>query len=256
MTLTAEGATLLDFTNRMVREIKDLELNLKAGSSNLVGKLNIGLYESIAIYFWPGFFKEFCKAHPHLDLRLGTARSKVLMEKLNQQEFDIIVTIEPKPSRRVSVIPLYSDVFRFYGSKETFKKLSSSLKSSRRSDAGQINLDDVPFITFPTALSHNGETLEESLEKLGFKGAKFHDVESFEAAKEICAAGIGIGVLPTRVARSAVESKKLFQIALPGFDAEGFAKHQICMATLNESRSSRHVNAVMSALSHYLSEKS
>lgn len=81
---------------------------------------------------------------------------------------------------------------------------------------------------------HN-TTLEEHLRKNEYRLQKEFHFDSFTTVKRMALRGLGIALLPTRLAQEEITSRHLISVQAVGFPRDGFAPHSVC-ATLAANR--------------------
>tara|TARA_R110002072_G_scaffold534_6_gene3991 strand:+ start:167970 stop:168836 length:867 start_codon:yes stop_codon:yes gene_type:complete len=182
---TREGEKLYREGKKILEDIDKLEFSLLSSQTDLSGSITIGTYDSISRYFFPDFIKYLNSLHPELRVNLCTGRSKNLMKMLRNGELDLVVYVGESSSKKLKSEVVYEDCFNFY-------------------NAGNINnsfLDTL--IYFPEAL---GESSIADIKK-GFRS--FHKCENLETVVSLSLAGLGVGLLPQKVAREYVLTAKL-----------------------------------------------
>ncbi|MCO4793537.1 MAG: LysR family transcriptional regulator [Bacteriovoracaceae bacterium] len=182
---TQEGEKLYKEGKKILEDIDKLEFSIQATRINLSGNITIGTYDSISRYFFPDFLKYIKSLHPQLRVNLCTGRSKNLVRMLKDQKLDLAVYVGESKSKYMNSKIVYGDCFNFYN--------AINFESSF--------LDTL--IYFPDAL---GDTPVDQL-KRGFKS--FHQCENLETVVSLSVAGLGVGLLPQRVAREYVLAAKL-----------------------------------------------
>ncbi|MDQ3233529.1 MAG: substrate-binding domain-containing protein, partial [Pseudobdellovibrionaceae bacterium] len=87
-----------------------------------------------------------------------------------------------------------------------------------------------PLILFPGALSTNRMKLEETLWDHGFEPRSSFELNSFEAVREIALQGLGIAVMPMRLARPCVAQGTLRPVVVSGIPETGIGLHSVCVS--------------------------
>lgn len=215
MKLTLEGEILYEYGHKLFASLTDIEQKLTSPEDPFSSSLRIGTYDSIGIYFWPKFLQNFLIRHPQLDIELTTGRSHEIQQKLEAGSLDLAMIIDPKMSSNIEIINLRSDSFKLY-------QASSSKKVFK-------NINEATVIAMPSA-SAGVQSVKELLAPHGFGGRKVFTTSSLESAKELTLHGLGIGLLPKMVAKSAVESGKLKEVRLKSFPSSGIGFHKVCLA--------------------------
>jgi DNA-binding transcriptional LysR family regulator len=217
--LTPAGTALLEFNSRIGVELGRVEHRLRTGAhegkKGLSGSIFVGSYGSHAIRMWPHFIRELTRKHPNISISLKTdCGGEKMLEMLRSSELDLTITISPRAHPALVHQPIYSDQFAIYGSVKHLKEKIRNLEELRK----------VPFIMVGTATYGEGQTLEQLVWKLGLLSRQMvHELDSFEAAKEFIAEGVGVGILPRWVANPAMESKKIREIKIPDLGSPDLA---------------------------------
>lgn len=189
--LTKDGQELYQSASSIIQQINETERLIKFGKSILEGNIHVGAYDSIARYFFPSFLKYLKKTQPKLNIHLETDRSAQIFEKLKKKELDIGVCVDHVnfKSKTIKKQIIYSDSFGFYYSPGISPQFLEQL------------------IIFPDSIElHRGE-LKSFLKKYKFRSITFSN--NLETVKSLCEEGIGVGLLPHRVAREAIFQGKL-----------------------------------------------
>ena len=234
--LTVEGDLLYNYCHQLFAQLNDIEMRLAAPDDPMAGSLRVGTYDSIAVYFWPDFLREFLPENPHLSLELTTGRSKEIQTLVEQGQLDMGLTIEPKEGANVEVLNLWKDRFMLYASKE----LTPSYES----------LEEAPLIYMPQAFGGpKPDILKDYFQdKSKSKQRVEYHTSSLESVKELTIKGIGIGLLPTRVAQQDVEAKKLKLCPFGKFPKKGIAEHNVGVVYLRQHHQSKTLQSLIKEL--------
>lgn len=228
--LNQNGHILYEFSSKFFADLKEIEFKLARESESYEGHLKLGFYESIAIYYWPHFMNIFAKKYPLIGLSLSSARSTYLLDRLTKRDLDFIVSVEPLKSKNIYSEILYEDTFQFFTCNYRIKGNAPISKS---------DLLKVPFILFSSAKVQGSMTLTEYLGRNDILPTTIYQVESFEAAAEMALQGLGVAVLPNRVAVHRL--KQLDQagqykiVKVNDLNQNEFGKHQIVASCLIEN---------------------
>jgi len=236
MKLTKEGEVLHSHCQKLFASVTDMEQELANPNDPLAGSLRIGTYDSIGIYFWPKFLKEFLVKHEKLDIELSTGRSIDMQEKLDSGSLDLVLIVDPKATQNIEVDILKKDSFKLYQTTNS-KKVYKSLK-------------DAPIIAMPTASAGNQE-IKDILHKTRLGSRKVYSTSSLESAKELIINGLGIGLLPQMVAKSSLDAKKIKEVKFKGFPSKGIGHHSIGLGYHSYRKDSELIKAVIKAIKKF-----
>ncbi|MCF3933722.1 LysR family transcriptional regulator [Acuticoccus sp. M5D2P5] len=100
MRLTEDGAAALDYAERILSLMEDLDRRL-SGDSDLKGQIRLGVPDSFAIVGLPTLVKALEDEHPSLKVALTIADSAVLGARLDEGALDVAVLSQPRPRANV-----------------------------------------------------------------------------------------------------------------------------------------------------------
>jgi len=223
--ITPAGVKLYELGKSVILNANETQLLIK--SENLVsGTVRIGTYDSISRYFFPDFLKFLQKSLPDLTITLSTGRSSVMLKNLKKGDLDIAIVVGPlRESNQIDSKYIYSDMFGFYAS----PLISQSFKQH--------------LIIFPESVTEEKKVL---LKRNKFK--HFLNCDNLETVKSLTEQGIGVGLLPHKVARDGALSGKL---KLLDKNAKDISPHDILLLNKKGSLNSA-TKLVMSELERFL----
>ena len=97
--LTKEGWVLFNYCKKLFSELAETEKELLGQTDPFDSHIRIGTYESLAVYFWPGFLAQMKKIFPNLSFEIKTDRSEGILKELSLGNIDIALVIDPKKKR-------------------------------------------------------------------------------------------------------------------------------------------------------------
>lgn len=239
--LTPAGEILYERAAKFMRELDDIQAQAKNLGNEMVGNLTVGTYESLAEYMWPEFLIKLQKIHPELNLSVKTNFNQDPWGDLTTRRIDLLVDAEPQSRAAFASWPLYKDKFSF------FVGVNSSLKELTP-DAAKT--ESIIFVQ--QAFDENRVTLEEHLEKEGYKFARQYNFDSFSTVKRLVSKGLGVGVLPQRLAKEDLKKKLIKSITVKGFSKLGFGDHSIFATVASENRKDPRIKEIIRLLKGHL----
>ena len=210
LTLTKEGALVLRSAKTILAEAASVETQLRSlRAATIPGTLRIGMYDSIAVYFFGDLISFLNEIYRHLSITLTVDTSENLARLVRSGEVDLAigVNLNGKAKSGDEFFLLFEDDYSFYAS----PRLESFGKA--------------PLIIHPLATDLEGRTVENYLNAI-LERQGVHRAFNFETIKTLTAQGQGVGVLPTQVARPLVEQRQLVPVQIPGAKSL-FGRHQI-----------------------------
>ncbi len=197
LSLTKEGVEVKAVSKSIIDLASGLEQKLKSLSSVQSPKtLKIGMYDSIAIYFGVELSEYLRQVYPSVSLELTADSSSNLQSKIAQGSIDIAIGVNfhLNIGNKTRFFLLFEDNYSTY---ITSKNLYSDVENS--------------IILHTNATDESGIATVE-LFKNELKGKRIHQVANFETLKQLVAAGLGVGILPTLVAKPLLQTGQLIPV--------------------------------------------
>ncbi|MCJ8277139.1 MAG: LysR family transcriptional regulator [Bdellovibrionales bacterium] len=225
--LTKEGNILLQHTRNILKEVNKAEFSIQSLDQNIKGSVNIGTYDSIARYFFPEFLKYLKINMPDINVFLETGKSQDILKKLSKKDVDMAVVVAPdKLNKKIKSKTIYTDTFGLY-------------KAPNMSNDFNDNL-----IYFPFPMNET----EQAMRRFGFQESISCD--NMETVKSLTEQSLGVGLLPHRVAKESVLSKKLIEFTHPKIKTNSFDPHDIIMCGAESTSLAQ--NYVMEEIERFL----
>lgn len=139
---------------------------------------------------------------------------------------DMVVDAEPRMHGNFTSWVLYEDRFNFYG--KGFSSIELTPESAK----------DLTLIYCPIAFDHSNRTILQHLEEANYFFKEKIELDSFTSVATFAKTGIGLAVLPQRLAEVHSARKELSKVSVKGFSPKGFGTHSICV-TVIESQADR-----------------
>lgn len=176
--LTDEGASVLAHSERMEEEALAFERRLAGQAQQLEGQLRVSSSDWFGVHILTPVFAEFVQQHPRVNIELIT---DARLFSLARREADLVFRIQPFDEADVVQRKAVHVAYRVYRAKGTAHPV--------RSD-GQ----GVPLITLDSAFQDfpDAAWLRKKLPKARVAFGS----NSREAQARMCAAGVGLAVLP------------------------------------------------------------
>lgn len=234
--LTPPGVVLYEFCERYFIELEDLEKRIRAPAEPYAGLIRVGTFESLAIHFWPRFIRSFSSTYRNVGFHFLSGPSTELREQLLDFDVDLTVSVEVDDHSRILVTELFRDQYAFYLSPSAGELASPTGRIMQEHVLAEVSM---PIIFVPFARSAENKTVLQYLKEAGLSGLNSrYELDSFEAVREFACTGLGISVLPTRLASRYLTEGSLVSIQVKGFASEGFGPHRVqaCIRAAEASR--------------------
>lgn len=212
--LTPAGIKLLSFSERLISEVEGIERRIRFPELNMAGTVTIGIFSSLATYLLPRFLVHIKKKHPELKVDVITLRADELAGGLTSRRCHLVVGTGKFEQKTIAQFDLYEDYFGFFEGKK--------LKDKSR---------NTPLIYVGRAKDDEGNTIASFLKDVE-EWSRF-DLEAFETVHAMVLEGLGIGVLPLKIAEREVMAGHLFPTSVSKY-GKRFGKHKCYCSVLNE----------------------
>lgn len=206
---TAEGQILYAKTKELIDLTNQIELSIKNHLHLPNGEIRIGVYDSIARYFFPDFLRTFRSSFPGIKIHLYTGRSLDLLDKLKKESVDLCLVVANSDEAAFMFEDIYEDSFSFYQ--------SPTIKSESQK------------VLIFLEVNHSGWSLDEDLKS---RFDQFIFCENLETIRSLAENGVGVAFLPTRVAREATVKGHLKEYSLERSSTLPLLPHKISLARM------------------------
>jgi DNA-binding transcriptional LysR family regulator len=217
--LTYFGKELTRFAKRYFSDLDDLYLKAQ-NKENQIEKIRIGTFSSMAMYVGPTLLN-ILNTDRKLVASITTNRSHALFESVLKRDIDIAISVQPPIHTDIKSIQLYSDKYGFFISRDT-----------KLRNLNVMALKNHSLLYMPEATGEKNKPLSQYMREFNLKFGSEFEFNSFEVIKEYCSKGLGIGILPLRVAK--FYSKQIKKISIESIVPE-FGEHSFSFSYRQDS---------------------
>lgn len=201
VTLTATGRSLAHDAEEVFSALERAEARIQGLEDRDIGKFVVGCHEPLGAYFLPPFFRKLYAEHPGLDVALWNGPSAAVRDAVigRDVDFGLVVNVSPHPD--LVLLDLFRDAVDFFvspGDEEGSAKRKRPAFGAKTRDEAHRRVRKGPLI-HAGRVSESQELLR-ALEKAHVVPEKLLSCGDFELVKALSMAGVGVGVLPRRVA--------------------------------------------------------
>jgi DNA-binding transcriptional LysR family regulator len=204
---TPHGEALLETAHRVLTDLERTSKRIVALATDDVGEVVIGCHPALGAYFLPGFLSTFLPAYPRIDLRILSAGSTQVVSAVLDGRVTFGLAVNPLPHDDLVLVDLYRDEIALfvrtrlapdaYGLAPSRTSMPPDaapevLKSQAlaRLRAGPLIHPDIPSF----------DALVERLAADDLLPPRRIPCGDLELTKALTIAGVGVGLLPRRVA--------------------------------------------------------
>jgi len=220
--LTVTGRALAHDAEEMVAIAARAERRVLGLEDAESGRFVVGCHESLGAYFLPSLLKDLFESHPGIEVAVHNGASAAVRDLTIDRGIDFGLVVNPKPHPDLVLVDLFDDAIDFFtlaAPTDASRRSGSAPKSSRDGRAvadqtlGAARTLDVAFERIRRGpVVHAGRVSESQallgeLEPRGVVPQRVLSCGDFELVKSILLAGVGIGLLPRRVARYGHDGK-------------------------------------------------
>ena len=207
VSLTSTGEELLRFANESLERLEQVEHQIKGLESDEVGCFVIGCHESLGAYFLPQWMTRFLESNPRIQLSLSNAPSQAVLNATAERAVHFGIVVNPEPHPDLVQMKLFRDAVDLF-------VLADGAPESGDLEAAKERLRRGPLV-FAGRVVQSQQIIEQ-LAAMDALPSRLLPCGDLELVKSLALAGLGVAVLPRRVARY-LQDKKLRRLhpALP-----------------------------------------
>jgi DNA-binding transcriptional LysR family regulator len=209
VSLTRAGEILLEHARLADRALTAAKDELLALETEPRGRFTLGAHESLAAYFLPRFMARFLERFANVEIALWNGNSREVEQAVVERRLDLGLVVNPARHADCIVVELFHDRVGFV--------VSAALERRAQSTPEKL-LSRVPLIHVPEL--RQTQFLVASLASASITPPSQLSCSSMELVKSLVLDGVGVGILPYRVASHGVSAGRLVHLgeALPVFD--------------------------------------
>jgi DNA-binding transcriptional LysR family regulator len=192
VSLTSTGEELLRFANESLTRLEEVEQRIKGLESDEIGSFVIGCHESLGAYFLPQWMTRFLDGNPRIQLSLSNAPSTTVLNATVERTVQFGLVVNPEPHPDLVQMKLFRDAVDLF-------VLADTAPPPDDLDAAMERLRRGPLVFAGRVLQ--SQQIIEKLAAMEALPSRLLSCGDLELVKSFTLAGLGVGVLPRRVAR-------------------------------------------------------
>jgi DNA-binding transcriptional LysR family regulator len=204
---TATGEALVRRARAVLQTLDEVRSEIDGLETAPRGTFTIGCHESLAAYFLPAFMSRFLARYPEIRLSLWNGNSREVEREVIRGAIDVGLVVNPEEHPDCVVQPLFDDWVGLVVAASTLATDPPDARALIRSH---------PLVYVP-ALKQT-QFILGSLAQRHIEPRQHLPCSSLELCKSLVLDGVGVGILPHRVATYNVAKDRVVALPLEGFD--------------------------------------
>jgi DNA-binding transcriptional LysR family regulator len=230
VTLTQPGKQLLLQAKQLLQCWENTRTQALASQQEVRGCFTIGCHSTIAIHTVSEFLPDLLEEHPKLEIHLKHDISRKITEEVINLSIDIGIVVNPFRHPDLHIRKLCNDEVTFW--------VGDGTREIQNIYSKQAIILCEPNLTQTQALM-------KKCKKIGIVSERIMTMNSLEVAAKLTAAGCGIGILPTRVAKYFYPNKLQRIGKMPIYADE------ICLIYRSENKNIQAVQTIMNVIKSF-----
>lgn len=190
VTLTQTGRALVEAGEELFLLLARTEERIRGLESEEEGTFVLGCHESLGAYFLPPFLAEFMAAAPKIEVRLHNGSSGEVREAVVERQVEFGLIVNPLPHPDLVLLPLFQDAVAVL--------VSAAEPRCQNLAEAQVRLRKGPLI-YAGRVGQCQELIGRFAAEASLPDRRL-DCGDLELVKSLALAGLGVALLPERVA--------------------------------------------------------
>ena len=192
VSLTSTGEELLRYANESLSRLEEVEQRIRGLESDEVGSFVIGCHESLGAYFLPQWMTRFLESNPRIQLTLSNAPSAVVQGNTVERAVHFGLVVNPQPHPDLVQMKLFRDAVDLFVA-------ADGAPPEGDLEAAKERLRRGPLV-FAGRIVQSQQIIDE-LATMNALPSRLLPCGDLELVKSFALAGLGVAVIPRRVAR-------------------------------------------------------
>lgn len=187
VTLTSTGQALLRYADEVLHLVERAEQAILGLETEDAGRFVIGCHESLGAYFLPDFLLRLLEEAPRIEVTLWNGTSAAVEEAVLARQVDFGLVVNARQLSDLVIVDLFRDAVDVFVAAHLREKVEAAelLRSRPLVFAGRIE---------------QCRSIIEQLAAAGLLPSRLLSCGDLELTKSLALAGVGVALLPRRVA--------------------------------------------------------
>ncbi|MBK6918068.1 MAG: LysR family transcriptional regulator [Deltaproteobacteria bacterium] len=187
--VTPTGAALANAASQILALVDETEQRIRGLEREEVGQFAIGCHESLGAYFLPDFMADFLSRAAGIDIRVWNGTSADVREAVLRREVHFGLVVNPQPHDELVLVEAFPDAVAVVARRDLVPRdaagISALLRKGPLIYAGRVD---------------QCRQIVDALSGLDLLPQRLVSTGDLELTKSLLLAGVGVGILPRRVA--------------------------------------------------------
>lgn len=206
--LTATGEELLKHAAEVFALVERAEQQIKGLEKDDVGDFVLGCHESLGAYFLPQFMAPFLRSYPLIELSLWNGTSAAVHRAVVERNVHFGLVVNPHPHPDLVIVELFHDAVDLFVASHApppsvVAPLSERIRILEENDNEELAAAKLRIRRGPLVMAgrlSQSRDLVDRIAAAGLMPTRTLSCGDLELVKSLVLAGIGVGLLPRRVA--------------------------------------------------------
>jgi DNA-binding transcriptional LysR family regulator len=185
--VTEAGQVLLQYADKIFREVRNAEMSVREMSSLQRGTVRLGVSATTLIYRLPHLLVQYGDRFPNIELIVITATTESLLESVRTHALDLAIVVNPPPEQGLTITPV--------GAEELVIAINADHPLARKRTLDPGDLTALRFILYEKS-SAMQSLIDAFFVGLGVNPTITMELENTEAMKSLVRAGLGASIIP------------------------------------------------------------
>ncbi len=200
VTLTSTGRSLLPYVTEALALLDAGAEHIQGLETEDIGSFVLGVPMALGSYFLPAFLLAFQREAPRIELSLWTGTSLDTVQALVARDIHVGLVINPPPHPELMFVELYHDATDFFVVEPSPPECQSM---DWETACARLRAGPLVYVTY-MAQAH---TLRQRLGAMQLLPAQLLRCDDLALAQNLAMAGVGVTILPRRVAESSLRMR-------------------------------------------------
>lgn len=197
VSLTRTGEELLHHAREVFALIERAEQRIVELEKDDAGSFVVGCHESLGAYFLPTFMRDFFASRSNIEITLWNGTSAEVLDAVVDRQIDFGIVVNPEPRPTLVLVEMFRDAMDLF--------VATTMGLAREADGSEPPIAQAlaRLREGPLILAGRVRQCQALLDRLAAEDAlprRMLSCGDLELVKSMALAGVGIAMLPRRVA--------------------------------------------------------